>query len=351
MSTACLEAPPVAAPLALPAPAPVVVAVVPIPPAPEIGGAYNPPVPAPVPTSPVVTPPPPAILAPSVTLPVTADLHTAVGFAMAYDTAASITIGDDVTVDPECTVEFEIADTSASGATQTLSFYGNTQPWTQIPLIYKANNWGSTYSIKKMKIKGIATKSKWGFKNFAYCSTDVETTCGNYTWGAHTYGTGMYWGNNHYYQKTKEELFREKLQANLRPEIVTKNQQLWGLKLTEEELRARTLLYDLVGDLEFRRYLRKGFIMVTGKSGTMYKISGGHNRIVSYKRANTGRFMPFEEFCVVFSQYNLPFTDGVIMRKLLVEHDEFSLRKKSNVFQVGEPGKFGTATPAILRAG
>lgn len=330
MSTTLLEAPVVVAP-------PPVVEAAPTPLLTPI------PAPAALPTPAPVAPAPRPAFVPMLT---TSDYFTASAISVEYEQDATISISDDVTFPTGCTVEMDLVDTSANGsATQSFAFEGIGRPWRKMDMYFKSM--GTTTSIKKLRLKGYVTKAHWGYKNFACTSA----TWGNYTLAGNTWcASDLYWGHTPY-EKTKEELFREKLQANLRPEIVTKNQQLWGLELTEEELRARTLLYDLIGDLEFRRYLRKGFIMVTGKSGTMYKISGGHNRIVSYKKANTGRFMPFEEFCVVFAQYNLPFTDGVIMRKLLVEHDEFSLRKKANVFQVGEPGKF-TATPAtVLRAG
>jgi len=316
MPPTCLEGPTVLAPAALPV------------------STVAPPV-----ITPVAVAPAPAFQ------PTTSGIFSASALSVQYGSDTDITIGDDVTVSPECSVEFEIGSSWADQTATTTTCFdaGYTQPWLRLPM------YGTSAVIKKMTIKGYSSK-KWGhWGKFSVCSADTQTSWGTLVFGQNT--TAAYWGIGDCYQKSKEEIFREKLKANLRPEIVTKNQQLWGLELTEEELRARTLLYELIGDVDFRRYLRRGFIMVTGKSGTLYKISGGHNRIVSYKKANTGRLMPFEEFCVVFTQYNLPFTDGVIMRKLLVEHDEFSLRKKSNVFQVGEKGKFTVAPPAILRAG
>lgn len=136
---------------------------------------------------------------------------------------------------------------------------------------------------------------------------------------------------------SKKAELRERLRKQMTPEIITKNGQLWGIELTAEEMRARSLLYDLVGDRAFRRYLKRGFIMVEGKNGTLYKISGGHHRIVSYVRNTEGKYEPFESYCVVFKDWQLPFTDGVIMRKLLVENDEFALRKLANVNRISKP--------------
>lgn len=131
---------------------------------------------------------------------------------------------------------------------------------------------------------------------------------------------------------SKESLFREKMKTNLLP--VMKHREIWGAKLTVEEYRARTLLHDLVGDQEFKRFLKRGFIMVKGRSGTLYKITGGYSMVVSYIKNDKGKYVPYERFCVQFKCYDLPFTDGVIMRKLLVENDEFALRKAANVSKV-----------------
>lgn len=130
---------------------------------------------------------------------------------------------------------------------------------------------------------------------------------------------------------SKEDILRQRMRNNLAPKIITKNRDLWGVSISDDERRARQLLFELVGEASFRRYLRRGFIMVQGRSGTMYKISGGTTRVISYVKGPNGNFEPYESFCVQFKQYDLPFTDGVIMRKLLVENDEFSLRKESNV--------------------
>ena len=129
--------------------------------------------------------------------------------------------------------------------------------------------------------------------------------------------------------------FKEKLAANLRPNIDAKNGALMSLNADPAERRARRLLSDLISREEFRRYLVRGFIMVKGRSGILYKVSGGHKQIISYvKNKETGKYEPFESFCVVFRDGSLPFTDGVIMRKLLIDTDEFRLNQIANVHKV-----------------
>jgi hypothetical protein len=186
-----------------------------------------------------------------------------------------------------------------------------------------------TASILRLRLKHNA--SAWNLES--------DTTATSYYWGT---GSNLWFGingGNYAPRKTKEEELRDRLRANLQPEIVTRNRSLWGIEPTDEEIRARTLLLELIGKTAFQRYMRRGFIMVQGRSGTMYKVSGGNVMIVSYIKDAQGKMTPHEKFCVIFSYANLPHTDGVIMRKLIIENDEFSLRKRSNVFKVSDQEK------------
>ena len=130
---------------------------------------------------------------------------------------------------------------------------------------------------------------------------------------------------------------REIIRQQLRIGRSHKNDDLINLNNNPAELRARELLLEMIGLSEFRKYLTRGFITVIGKNGTLYKISGGHHRVVSYIKGTDGKYKPNECFCLVFKDLNLPFTDGVIMRKLMVEHDEVGFRKLSNVSAYFEP--------------
>lgn len=177
-------------------------------------------------------------------------------------------------------------------------------------------------------------------------------TVGN-TFGQITFGSGNFGnfvistGSSYGRWMSKEEMLRERIKQQLNPpiyvtrdgkKVLVKDKDLWDVQQTPEENRARGLLREMVGDMAFRRYLQRGFLMVKGGSGVMYKIYGGtassRNRglIESYiKNPATGTFTPFEAFCIQFKDAGLPHTDGVIMRKLLVENDEFGMRKLANV--------------------
>lgn len=127
--------------------------------------------------------------------------------------------------------------------------------------------------------------------------------------------------------QSKEELFRNRIRNQLLPSVVNKR---CGIKHSgESELRARALLREMISPKEYLKYLKTGFLTVFGRSGMVYRISGLYEKIRCYVRNKDGGFEALEDLCIVFDGEfsNLPYTDWVIMRKILIENDEFGMRK------------------------
>ena len=93
---------------------------------------------------------------------------------------------------------------------------------------------------------------------------------------------------------------------------------------TPAELTALQLLRQLVGQDEFRRYLKYGFVMVAGASGLRYQIERGRHVVNVWN----GR-RRVDGICVYLSG-SFPPTDGVITRMLMAERDELELWKRGN---------------------
>lgn len=83
----------------------------------------------------------------------------------------------------------------------------------------------------------------------------------------------------------------------------------------------------MVGPRAFRSYLKNGFLSYRADSGRVYQIFPGH---ASVKVWHMGSHI--ESLCVIFQDRGLPPTDCVIMRLLMLEHDEEGFRKMANVF-------------------
>lgn len=90
------------------------------------------------------------------------------------------------------------------------------------------------------------------------------------------------------------------------------------------EERARQLLRRFVGNDRFRRYLRDGFIVFCAKSGRDYQLFPGYGITQVWEKGEI-----IERLCLVMQDSKLPPTDSVVMRILLLEHDEEDFRDRS----------------------
>lgn len=130
--------------------------------------------------------------------------------------------------------------------------------------------------------------------------------------------------------------FRNRIRRQLAPNVITsRSADFWKQHHKESEQRARELLQSLITPEEYRKYLRKGFITVQGPSGMVYQIFGGHKMMKCFVKDKSGKLIWHEDICIVFSgpYHSLPYTDWVIMRKMMVENDEFGMRKTANIFR------------------
>lgn len=83
------------------------------------------------------------------------------------------------------------------------------------------------------------------------------------------------------------------------------------------EEAARGLLMRMVGPEAFRGYVRRGFVSYRGRSGDVYQVFPGMQMVNVWRGGQ-----PLKKLCVVFQDKDIPPTDWVIMRLLMLEHDE-----------------------------
>jgi len=96
--------------------------------------------------------------------------------------------------------------------------------------------------------------------------------------------------------------------------------------VTAAEMLALQLLRKMVGQDEFRRYLKHGFILARGASGLAYQIDR-RNRIVVWECGEK-----LASLCVHLKHdLKTPPTDEVVAKLLIVECDEADIWKRSNV--------------------
>lgn len=123
--------------------------------------------------------------------------------------------------------------------------------------------------------------------------------------------------------------FQNRIRQQLVPNIIANRSGIGRELETAEERRARALLQEMISPKEYRNYLRTGFLTVHGRSGMIYRVSGLHKMMRCYVRGPDGKYKAVEDLCIIFkSDFNsLPYTDWVLMRKILIENDEFGMRK------------------------
>lgn len=91
------------------------------------------------------------------------------------------------------------------------------------------------------------------------------------------------------------------------------------------ELTALQLLRQMVSPADFRRYLRHGFVPVRAESGLIYQVDR-HQRISVWDRGER-----VASLCVHLRGRDLPPTDEVVAKIVIIECDEADIWKRANV--------------------
>jgi len=142
----------------------------------------------------------------------------------------------------------------------------------------------------------------------------------------------------------KREAFRNRIRNQMI--FIKKTRSLGGVKPDSPEGKARALLREMIGDKAFANYLRRGSITVVGKTGLRYVIYG--NTIKVYAKTVDGKMRQVESICLVFKNHaSLPPTDHVIMRKLMIEADEFGMRTVGNIGAMEDTDEVKTLDPSV----
>lgn len=155
-----------------------------------------------------------------------------------------------------------------------------------------------------------ATEMIYKLTNVVYSSTDIE----NY----------VIWPGI-----SKQSLLKEKLRHNLSINIKSRSNSQMYPGENEPERKALETLREIVTELEFRKYLRYGFVLVKGKSGATYQIfcNQSHCRVWL-----NGRMI--EEICIRIKDELIPKTDKIIALKTIIETSEEEFKKLGNVYKM-----------------
>jgi hypothetical protein len=127
----------------------------------------------------------------------------------------------------------------------------------------------------------------------------------------------------------KKEAKKQKLKSNLLIFVKSRASNDFLKNMPENEKTALETLREEVSEIEFRRYLKYGFVLVRSKSGKTYQVFRNRSHTKVWFNGKV-----IEEVCVRIKDSNIPLTDNVIAFKTLIEFDEEEFKKLGNVFKM-----------------
>jgi hypothetical protein len=124
--------------------------------------------------------------------------------------------------------------------------------------------------------------------------------------------------------------FRKNLKKNLMVMIKTRAEPIYNAPLNERI--AIDTLREMITEIEFRKYVKHGFILVRASNGCTYQIFRNRDHTKVWHQGAVVR-----EICVrLKSNTNVPPTDNVIAFKVMVETDPDSFEQLGNIYKMAE---------------
>lgn len=111
--------------------------------------------------------------------------------------------------------------------------------------------------------------------------------------------------------------------------IIVKSRANVILQAPKNEQCAIETLREMITEVEFRKYMKYGFVLVKGKSGKQYQIFRNQSHTKVWYNG-----MLVEEVCVRIKDSKIPLTDNLIAFKTLIETNEEEFRKLGNVYKM-----------------
>jgi hypothetical protein len=132
---------------------------------------------------------------------------------------------------------------------------------------------------------------------------------------------------------TPIQKMRDILASRQSPMVLTSRRPI-ALATDIREIRARETLKKMLGDAEYRLFLKNGFVSVRGKSGRIYQIFPGHDFTRVFENGKC-----VEELCIILNQQYPP-TDSLLMRYCILLNDEEQFCHLANRHRARNTGDF-----------
>jgi len=109
--------------------------------------------------------------------------------------------------------------------------------------------------------------------------------------------------------------------------IIVKSRADFFKIIPENEWKAIETLREMITELEFRKYLKYGFILVKGQSGKVYQVYRSRSHTKIWFKGEL-----IAEVCVRLKDMGIPPTDNVIAFKTMIEFSEDDFIKAGNYY-------------------
>jgi len=120
---------------------------------------------------------------------------------------------------------------------------------------------------------------------------------------------------------------RQRIKSNLT--IITPSRTRLITSVPKNEQVAMETLREAITEMEYRKYIKDGFILVKGRSGRVYQIFRDKHHTKVWEKGKV-----VEEVCVrIKTSFNVPPTDNVIAFRTLVLYSEEEFKKLGNVYK------------------
>jgi len=101
-------------------------------------------------------------------------------------------------------------------------------------------------------------------------------------------------------------------------------------KEEEAEHKAKVLLLELIGRVDYKKFCRAGYVDVEGNSGKIFRIKPGAMTKVFAGKDKLD--VALESLCIAMRDRDLPEADEMVWKKLMIESDEKAFVEVANHF-------------------
>jgi hypothetical protein len=196
-------------------------------------------------------------------------------------------------------------------------------------------------TMKNIVLHKWASEKEYLYSDSVYRTTNSNGDLVDTFYNPHHYLDYVPWKDS----ETPAERFRRELKKRQAPMVIMNHRTKTSARSTgnganfqnapPSEIVALHLLRKMLTGDAFKNYLRRGIVSVTGPSGLVYTIVRNSHLIEVYR---VGKLL--STLCVYLKDKNMPPTDEVVAKMIIVQCNEHDIWRRANIRWAGVPARF-----------